>query len=159
MNTKLFPRAGATYQTLTPCQPTTMFRRFLQRILASWILSLLLLALPSVAQAQYRCTTNNGALTITGYTGLDGAVAIPSTINGLPVTSIGDSAFYFRTSLTNVTIPGSITNIADGAFYDCYNLTTILVDGSNPVYSSVDGVLFNQTQTTLIQCPQGKAGS
>ena len=29
----------------------------------------------------------------------------------------------------------------------------------NPVYTSVDGVLFNKSQTTLIQCPAGKAGS
>ena len=34
-------------------------------------------------------TTNNGTITITGYTGPGGAVTIPGTINGLPVTSIG----------------------------------------------------------------------
>jgi hypothetical protein len=33
------------------------------------------------------------------------------------------------------------------------------VDASNSVYSSVDGVLFNKSQTTLIQCPAGRAGS
>jgi len=35
----------------------------------------------------------------------------------------------------------------------------ITVDALNPVYSSVDGVLFNKSQTALIQCPWGKAGS
>jgi hypothetical protein len=30
---------------------------------------------------------------------------------------------------------------------------------NNPAYSSVDGVLFNNSQTTLIQCPERKAGS
>jgi hypothetical protein len=33
------------------------------------------------------------------------------------------------------------------------------VDAQNPVYSSVDGVLFNKRQTTLIKCPEGKAGN
>ena len=35
-------------------------------------------------------TTNNGTVTITRYTGPGGAVAIPGTINGLPVSTIGD---------------------------------------------------------------------
>jgi hypothetical protein len=33
------------------------------------------------------------------------------------------------------------------------------VDALNRFYSSVDGVLFNKSQTTLIECPGGKAGS
>ena len=33
------------------------------------------------------------------------------------------------------------------------------MDALNSVYSSVDGVLFDKSQTTLIQCPGGKAGS
>jgi len=40
------------------------------------------------APAQLACTTNNGSITITGYTGSDSAVIIPATTNGLPVTSI-----------------------------------------------------------------------
>jgi hypothetical protein len=38
-------------------------------------------------------------------------------------------------------------------------LTAITVDKRNSVYSDVDGVLFNQSQTTLIGCPEGKAGA
>jgi len=33
------------------------------------------------------------------------------------------------------------------------------VDTNNPAYSSLDGVLFNKSQTTLFQWPGGKAGS
>ena len=33
------------------------------------------------------------------------------------------------------------------------------MDALNSAYSSVDGVLFNKSQTTLIQYPGGKAGS
>ena len=52
-----------------------------------------LLALPVVVQAQFTFTTNNGAITITGYTGTGGDVTIPSSTNGYPVTVIGSGAF------------------------------------------------------------------
>lgn len=107
----------------------------------------------------YNYTAYNGTVTITGYTGSGGAVIIPSTINGLPVTSIAYKAFYFSTLLTSVTVPASVNSIGDGAFVACANLGSVKVDVLNPVYSSVDGVLFNKSQTTLIQCPAGKAGS
>jgi hypothetical protein len=48
----------------------------------------LMLALPALVQAQFNYMTNNGTITITGYTCPGGAVTIPSTINGLPVTCI-----------------------------------------------------------------------
>jgi hypothetical protein len=50
--------------------------------------------LPAVAQEQFDYTTNNGTITITGYDGPGGVVNIPEIINGLPVTGIGDHAFY-----------------------------------------------------------------
>jgi hypothetical protein len=120
----------------------------------------LLLALPAAVQAEdYNYTTNNGTITVTKYTGPGGAVTIPGTINGLPVTSIGDGAFYGCTSLASVTIGNSVTSLGEAPFSYCISLTAITVDTNNPVYSSVDGVLFNKNQTALIQYPAGKAGS
>jgi uncharacterized repeat protein (TIGR03803 family) len=108
----------------------------------------------------YAYTTNSGAITITGYTGVVPSVlSIPSTINGLPVTSIGDYAFSGCTSLTSVTIPNSVTSIGEDAFDSCTSLTAITVDPNNPAYSSVAGVLFDKSQTTLIQYPGSIAGS
>jgi Tfp pilus assembly pilus retraction ATPase PilT len=49
--------------------------------------------LPAVVHAQFTFATSNGAVTITGYTGSGGDVTIPDTVNFLPVTSIGDTAF------------------------------------------------------------------
>jgi hypothetical protein len=92
-------------------------------------LALLLLTLPAVAQARYNYTTNNGTITITGFAGPGAAVTIPSTINGLPVTSIGNSAFS-GTSLTSVTIPDSVTNIGNYAFGGCGGLASIMIGNS-----------------------------
>ena len=46
------------------------------------------------------------------------------------VTSIGDYAFYYCSSLTSVTIPGSVTSIGDYAFSDCSGLTSVIIPGS-----------------------------
>jgi hypothetical protein len=91
---------------------------------------LLLLALPAAVQAQFNYTTNNGTITITGYTGSGGAVTIPDKINGLPVTSIGSYAFQNSISLTSVTIGNSVTNIGESAFDDCISLTSVTIPNS-----------------------------
>ena len=58
---------------------------------AGKFIPLLLLLMPSATvQAQFSYTVEQGKVTITGYTGPGGLVTIPPTINGLPVTSIGD---------------------------------------------------------------------
>jgi hypothetical protein len=55
-------------------------------------------------------------VTITKYTGADsGDLSIPATINGIPVTAIGDSTFDGK-SLTSVTIPNTVTSIGYAAF-------------------------------------------
>jgi hypothetical protein len=129
---------------------TNFFRTFL--------LAAALLALPAAVQAQFTYTTNNGTITITGHTGNGGAVIIPAAINGLPVTSIGNNVFA-NTSVTRVTISDSVTNIGVYVFLGCPNLTNITVSSLNPAYSSLDGVLFDKSQTTLIQYPGAKAGN
>ena len=111
----------------------------------------------------YTYTIANGQITITGYTGAGGAVDIPATINpgtgSLPVTGIASYAFDNDAGLTSVTIPASVTGIGTDAFYFCANLTAITMIAANSQYSTVNGVLFDNTRTTLIQCPGGMAGS
>ena len=82
------------------------------------------------------------------------SVTIPKS-----VTSIGISAFYNCHNLTSVTIPNSVTSIGEYAFFRCDALTSINVDVNNPNYCSIDGVLFDKNQTTLIKYPRGKQGA
>ena len=82
------------------------------------------------------------------------SVTIPNSVE-----SIGGSAFYGCSGLTSVTIPNSVTSIGDNAFFGCCSLTSINVANNNPIYSSIDGVLFDKQQSTLIQCPGGKQGA
>lgn len=70
------------------------------RLIPTCLLGAVLLALPTMAWAQFNYIATNGAITITGYTGSGGNVAIPGTINGLPVTSIGGGAFHDCPNLT-----------------------------------------------------------
>jgi hypothetical protein len=91
---------------------------------------LFLLTLATAVQAQFTFTTNSGAITITRYAGSGGAVTIPGTTNGLPVTSIGNFAFTDCYSVTSVTISDGVTNIGDLAFYSCSGLTNITIPQS-----------------------------
>jgi hypothetical protein len=84
--------------------------------------ALLLLAPANSVEAQFIYSINNGAITITSNTGAGGAVTIPSTLDGLPVTSIGSNAFQNQSNLTSITLPDSLINIGDSAFADCVNL-------------------------------------
>jgi hypothetical protein len=55
---------------------------------------LLLLASPTLLQAQFIFTTNtDGSLNISNYVGSANKVVIPNTTNGLLITSIGGGAF------------------------------------------------------------------
>jgi len=86
--------------------------------------------MPVTMQAQFRWTTNNGTITITGYTGPGGVVAIPASTNGLPVTGIGDGAFFDWPGLTSITIPDGVISIGAWAFEHCPDLTSVALPES-----------------------------
>ena len=78
---------------------------------------------------------------------------LTSVTIGNSVTSIGISAFYNCSGLTSVTIGNSVTSIGNSAFSNCSGLISIIVDESNPSFSSIEGILYNNDATTLIYCP------
>ncbi|MBE6760418.1 MAG: PASTA domain-containing protein [Ruminococcaceae bacterium] len=116
----------------------------------------------------------NGSAVITGYTGAEANVTIPSQIDGYTVREIGRNAFYERESLTSVTIPQGVTSIDDQAFSNCHSLTSVTLPNSvtsignyafeyctgltsitipNSVTSIYTGAFFNCTGLTSITIP------
>lgn len=114
-------------------------------------LPLLLLTLPATLHAQFSFTTNNGAITIMGYTGPGVAVTIPAIITGLPVTGMGDSAFRDRFDVTSVTIPDSVTNLGNWVFGDCHSLTNVTI--GNSVIRIGGHAFSNCTNLTSVTIP------
>lgn len=91
---------------------------------------------------------DNGSITITGYNGSEKDINIPEKINGLPVTAIGDEAF-FRKKLTSITFPNTITYIGNRAF--SYNRLTALILPDSLV--SVGFLAFSNNRLAGITLP------
>ncbi|MDE6401368.1 MAG: leucine-rich repeat domain-containing protein, partial [Clostridiales bacterium] len=103
------------------------------------------------------------------------------------VTEIGIYAFYYCDGLTAVSIPDSVTRIGYAAFSGCSDLKRVSLGASvtqsdivsifdysiygkrcgieyievseaNPVYASVDGLLYNKNKTALVFVPTAIKG-
>lgn len=98
------------------------------------------------------------SVTSIGIAAFEYCFGLRSVTMGNSVTSIGSDAFY-NSGPTSITIPASVTSIGSGAFDGCEYLTNITVAASNPDYSSLNGVLFNKAQVTLLQFPGGLGGN
>ena len=72
---------------------------------------------------------DDNTITITSYNGTDTDITIPNQINELPVTIIGQGAFW-NSKIESVTIPDSVVELKEACFYSCKNLTNISVPTS-----------------------------
>jgi len=95
--------------------------------------------------------TTIGSETFNNCIGLT-TISLPSSL-----TTIGNWAFNQCIALTALSIPSSVISIGNRAFLD--SDISITVDATNSTYSSIDGVLFNKNQTTLMYAPKNKTGS
>ena len=116
-------------------------------------LILLLSILPAVVHAELLWVIENNAITITGYTGTEGAVTIPAEIMSRPVVKIRNNAFSSNLTLTSLTIPHTLTNIDVSAFAGSTNLASFTVDAANPVYSSAEGDTVQQSPDDAVPLP------
>ena len=84
-----------------------------------------------------------------------GDVEIPDELDGYPVASIGDHAFYGCQDLTNLTIPYGVESIDPYAFLGCTGLQSFEVDSWNEDYQAIDGLLLTMDGKTLVAVPGG----
>ncbi len=80
---------------------------------------------------------------------------IPSEINGLPVTKIGEIAFYKKKHLKKVTVPSSVTEICDNAFNNCSGMETIIFEKRNSELKLGTRIFFGCTSLKNIEIPYG----
>ena len=113
-------------------------RKRLARIAASAVATTLLLSIvvlanavsgfPGGAGAYYRLGANGFSLN--RYGGDGDTSSLRTHFLGIPITMIGDMAFYGNETLTNINIPESVTSIGAFAFAECEALRAVwLPDG------------------------------
>ncbi len=73
--------------------------------------------------------------------------------------SVGSNAFSGCALLASVSLPESLLSVGERAFCDCTSLQSIEVAAGNPVFESMDGVLVNKEDKTLIAYPAGKTAA
>ncbi len=84
-----------------------------------------------------------------------GCNSLESVILAEGLTYVSGGIFSNCKGLKSVYIPSSVTFFEEG-FYGCTSLESITVADGNTVYSSQDGVLYNNDKTTLIKFPLNK---
>ena len=87
----------------------------------------------STAGLEFELNADGKSYTLVGIGTCTATEIVIDGYNGLPVTSIGDDAFY-----------------------DCDSLTSITVDANNSTYKSIDGNLYSKDGKRLIQYAIGK---
>ena len=93
---------------------------------------------------------SDDAATLVRYFGSDSKVDIPAELGGKPVTEIGEWAFAYYSSLTEVTIPEGVTSIRAFAFRSCSSLTkAIIPEGVTSIGESAFQSCGSLTEVTI----------
>lgn len=86
-------------------------------------------------------------------------ISIPEKKEGYALHKIAIGFLDFlEETVKRVEIPSTIIGIGNDAFSRCSTLEEIRVSEDNPVFSSVDGILYNKEKTKLVFCPRNKKG-
>ena len=100
-----------------------------------------------ISEAEKTCAVASNAIDYT----TKGVVTVPEEVKGYTLTAIGYRAFYYCTSLTDITLPGSLTTIGSYAFNSCRSLTDITLPASLTAIGS--SAFYGCTGLTSIELP------
>ncbi len=104
------------------------------------------------AVSKFIYTVSGEEATLTGYTGNDTLLTIPSYIDGYKITAIADDSFS-STTLSSVIIPDTVKRIGWFAFKDCSALKNVTIPNS---VSSIGYSAFPQDSNSFtIICASG----
>jgi len=114
------------------------------------------------AQAFYGCSTLsevkiNSKLTIIENETFKGCTSLKELHIPNNITNIKYEAFRGCTALSNIVIGNGLETLGRLAFYECSSLMAFDVDKDNVSFSSVDGVLYDKSKTTLLCYPCRKS--
>ena len=82
---------------------------------------------PALGEKDFTFTTDDTGATVTGYTGENTDVQLPSVLGGKPVVAIGANAFNGNETITSVTLPDSVTQLEGFTFSDCSDLQSVIL--------------------------------
>lgn len=135
----------------------------------------------TLERGDYTYEAKNGVLTLIEYSGSDSEIRLPAYVDNMPLKVIGENSFYQNHSVSRVILPDTVTTIENRAFNGCSMLKELVLgegvqaieqqsvfycdsfeaynaNENNTAFKAVDGVLFNNAETTLIGYPQGRSG-
>lgn len=86
----------------------------------------------------------NGTATVTGANPSKGALSIPASLGGCPVTAMGEKAFAWCEGIESVSFPEGLSLIGEMAFCGCHGLTSVsLPDGVETIGPKAFGYCTN----------------
>lgn len=104
------------------------------------------------AEVEFQLNDDGTSYSVSGVSGDKSALksyAVPAEHDGLPVTRIGDEAFWRCTSLRSVTLPDGITYIGDRAFAQCAISEIIIPDTVTEIGYAAFGMCESLKEITI----------
>lgn len=92
----------------------------------------------------------DGYAVITDFKGKETEIIVPSRLEGVPVTQIGQYAFEASWNVVSVEIPETVDFIGEQAFLDCESLTSINIpDGVTALQRATFAGCLSLTELTI----------
>ncbi|MBQ6737391.1 MAG: leucine-rich repeat domain-containing protein, partial [Synergistaceae bacterium] len=96
---------------------------------------------------------SDGNVILTAYTGRDAIPGIPTELNNMPVTALGDELFLDNNRIKEITIPDTIASMGTSIFENCSELTSVRLP--NSLQRIPNRAFYGCKKLQSIQLPSG----